>query len=535
MLNPSDSGAWERASPFAIVYFVGKTVRTFTRSFVQLAATFGALALLTERKSFLVLAVPVGILVILAIGVVQYWFFRFRLEEDRILIRQGFLRKTALELPYNRIQGINVERSLIDRLLGLVTISLDTAGSAGAEGQLPSVSLGRAEWLRTRVALGRGALTGDDAAASGEPSADPSVKQLGDERPGLAGPLGEELLNLTSGDMIRIGLSNRNILVAAAFLGAISETIGFVEEALQPAFEAAEAAFAGADGLARTIFIALLALSALVVVSSLVVGAAFLRYHNYTVWREGTAFRSRAGLLTQKEVVVETAKIQQLTLSQNLVLRWFGRYRLRALPAALLPGQGGEAPGGFKFAEVLEVPLLRAPLAEDLRSRMFGREGKALTLLPQGQAFTRVSPHYIRALTLRIGIVPAIAGTLLLLRLLGPTTSWGIATGIWWLAWMTLSGLLAWQRWRRQGYMYDDDGLASRSGLVGHKVDAFLFRKAQSVTVKRSPLQRRKGLATLEVVLACGAVRVPYIDYGFACRLRDYILYRAESSDRRWH
>ena len=166
MLNPSDSGAWERASPFAIVYFVGKTVRTFARSFVQLAATFGALALLTERKSFLVLAVPVGILVILAIGVVQYWFFRFRLEEDRILIRQGFLRKTALDLPYDRVQGINVERSLIDRMLGLVTVSLDTAGSAGAEGELPSVSLDRAEWLRARVAIGRGAQVGDDAAAS---------------------------------------------------------------------------------------------------------------------------------------------------------------------------------------------------------------------------------------------------------------------------------------------------------------------------------------------------------------------------------
>ena len=534
MLNPSDSGAWERASPFAIVYFVGKTVRTFARSFVQLAATFGALALLTERKSFLVLAIPVGILVILAIGVVQYWFFRFRLEEDRILIRQGFLRKTALDLPYDRVQAINVERSVLDRLLGLVTVSLDTAGSAGAEGQLPSVSLECAEWLRARVAIGRGGRIGDDAAAGGEPSADPTVERVGGERPGPVGYLGEELLKLTSGDMIRIGLSNRNILVAAAFLGAITETLGFVEEALQPAFDAAEAAFAGADGLARTILVALLALSALVVVSSLVVGAAFLRYHNYTVWRQGTAFRSRAGLLTQKEVVVETAKIQQLTLSQNLVMRWFGRYRLRAMPAALLPGQGGDTPS-FNFAEVLEIPLLRSPLAEELRARMLGREGRALTLLPHSPEFIRVSPHYIRALTLRIGIVPGLAGTLLLLRLLGPTASWGIATGIWWLAWMMLSGLLAWQRWRRQGYMYDDDGLASRSGLVGRKVDVFLFRKAQSVTVRRSPLQRRKGLATLEVVLACGAVRVPYIDYGFACRLRDYILYRAESSDRRWH
>ena len=90
-------------------------------------------------------------------------------------------------------------------------------------------------------------------------------------------------------------------------------------------------------------------------------------------------------------------------------------------------------------------------------------------------------------------------------------------------------------RWRRQGYLHDDDGLASRSGFLGRKVDAFLFRKAQSVDVTQSPLQTRKGLATLNVRLACGQIAVPYIDLGVASRLRDYMLYRVESSRRRWH
>ena len=59
----------------------------------------------------------------------RYWFFRLRIEEDRILIRQGVLRKTSLDLPLDRVQGINIERSLTDRVLGLVTVMVDTAGS----------------------------------------------------------------------------------------------------------------------------------------------------------------------------------------------------------------------------------------------------------------------------------------------------------------------------------------------------------------------------------------------------------------------
>jgi len=235
--------------------------------------------------------------------------------------------------------------------------------------------------------------------------------------------------------------------------------------------------------------------------------------------------------------VVETRKIHQLTRSHNLVLRLFRRHRLRALPAALLPNQGSADTPGLQIAEVLEVPLLQGPEAEDLRKSVFGREGDALTLLPRSAGFKRVSPHYIRALTLRISFTLALVAVPFLTGLLRDRGPGEVVLGvfIFWLASILPAALVGWVRWRRQGYLHDGDGLASRSGFLGRKVDAFLFRKAQSVTVVQSPLQRRKGLATLNVQLACGPLSVPYIDLGVASRLRDYMLYRVESSQRRWH
>jgi len=109
-LNPSEPGAWQRTSPFAILFFIGRTIKSFTRSLIQLVATFGALAVLIERNPQVALAIPAGIVAIIAAGVLQYWFFRFRIEEDRIHIHQGVVRKTALDLPFDRVQGINVER-----------------------------------------------------------------------------------------------------------------------------------------------------------------------------------------------------------------------------------------------------------------------------------------------------------------------------------------------------------------------------------------------------------------------------------------
>lgn len=512
---------------------MGRTVKNFARSIVQLVATFGALAVLIERSPAAILVIPAAILATIAGGVLQYWFFRFRLEEDRILIRQGVFQKTALDLPFDRVQGINVERSLIDRILGLVTVSLDTAGSVAAEGQLPSVHTDLADWLRARVGAGRPARSAD---AAGDDDDQPAGEVAPATARGVEAP-GEVVLKLTAGDIIRIGLTNRNIVVAAAFLGLFGELLQIGADAVESAVESAEAAFRAADEMVRTLLVVGLVLGGLALVLAIVIGGAFLRHHDFTLWREGAAFRSRAGLLTQKEVVVETAKIQQLTLSQNLLMRLFRGFRLRALPAALLPGQGVEGTG-FDMAEVLEVPFLRDPKAEAMRSRVFGSEGKALTLLPGDEAFVRVSPQYIRALTLRISTVSALIGAHILVPIgVGTGHALGGTVGaiVWWLASIPPAALLAWQRWRHQAYLHDDDGLASRTGFFGRKVDAFLFRKAQSVAVRQSPLQRRKGLATLQVQLACGQVAVPYMDHGVACRLRDYMLYRAESSRRRWH
>ena len=117
-----DSAAWRRISPFAVVFFVGKTIRDLVRGYVQLVATFGALAVLIRGTPYAALLIPLALLVIIAVAVLRYWFFRFRIEEDRIVIRQGILEKTSVDLPFDRIQGINVARRPVDRLLGLVTV-----------------------------------------------------------------------------------------------------------------------------------------------------------------------------------------------------------------------------------------------------------------------------------------------------------------------------------------------------------------------------------------------------------------------------
>ena len=568
-MNPPVSGDWQRLSPFAILSFVGLAVKIGGRGAIQGALpVLAAILLLGDNEPLDDLGVLLPIfgvllLVVALIAVIQWAYFKFQIAEDRLLIRKGFIKKTALDLPYERVQGINVERSLVDRIIGLVSVTLDTAGSFQAEGKLPSVTTAVADHLRASVAALRPGLEDDlpegevgEALAPGVAGApsDAGADAVAGVRTGTSAASraklaaqpnwGRILLRLGPADMVRIGLANRNFIFVAAMVGILSDLLqpgDFLDplmEALAAGVDSAAGAFSGLGALAQLVVVAVLIVGALTAAFILTVTAAFLRHHSFTLWHDGRTFRSRAGLLTQREVVVESPKIQQLRVSQDLVLRWFGRFRLQALPAAAVVGQqGGQAPGGIDVAELLDVPLLDGRRAEELRARVFRREAPGLAVLAKDGAFNRVSPHYIRALTLRIWLTAGLVGSGIFLQLLlsGLSAAAGVPILIGWLASLPVVVLVAWQLWRRRGFMHDDDGLASRGGFIGSKVDAFPMRKAQSAIVKQSPMQRRTGLATLQVHLACGKITVPYIEHEVAHQLRDYILYRVESSRRRWH
>jgi putative membrane protein len=103
------------------------------------------------------------------------------------------------------------------------------------------------------------------------------------------------------------------------------------------------------------------------------------------------------------------------------------------------------------------------------------------------------------------------------------------------LLWVPIASAVIYRNWKRAGYMHDNNELVRRTGILGYRTVALLFRKVQRVTVSQSRYQRRKNLASVRVYMASGSVRIPYIEYATATQLRDYILYRVESSQRGWH
>lgn len=101
---------------------------------------------------------PIGILSILVftIGFIlsfilpqlayKYWWFD--VKDNEIYIERGILTRIRTVVPYSKIQHIDVQQSILDRLFHLSKLILYTAGTRGADVIIPGLPIDYAEQLR---------------------------------------------------------------------------------------------------------------------------------------------------------------------------------------------------------------------------------------------------------------------------------------------------------------------------------------------------------------------------------------------------
>lgn len=104
--------------------FYSKTISSFLKSSYSINFTY--IFKLISTGSFIIS------LMVLLIGVLISWLlyinYVFFLDEDALKIKRGILNKEEISIPYQRIQNINIDRSIPYRILKLSRLIILTAG-----------------------------------------------------------------------------------------------------------------------------------------------------------------------------------------------------------------------------------------------------------------------------------------------------------------------------------------------------------------------------------------------------------------------
>jgi len=135
----------------AVLFFL--VLSLFVSSGIDLATFFRyntSGAVLIVAGAFVLFFIILGLLLLLQRF--RYKHLWYELNQDEFSLYQGILSKKRVHVPYQRVQSVNQRASLTQRIFGVCTVHIDTAGGAQNKAVVvPYLSKSDAEWLRTQL------------------------------------------------------------------------------------------------------------------------------------------------------------------------------------------------------------------------------------------------------------------------------------------------------------------------------------------------------------------------------------------------
>lgn len=119
---------------------------------VSLSPVIGSLAVLVGGSGVWALAVRV-----------RYGRWGYRFDSDGLTLTHGVLTHVRTVVPYTRIQHVDTRRGPLDRLLGLGSVVVYTAGTRGADVTIPGLGSAHADRMRERLREASVRTAGEDA------------------------------------------------------------------------------------------------------------------------------------------------------------------------------------------------------------------------------------------------------------------------------------------------------------------------------------------------------------------------------------
>lgn len=468
-------------------------------------------------SAWLPIAAPLGFLAGVAYGIAYYYRFEYGITPDTFDVASGVFARRSREIPYGRIQNVDVRQGVLQRLLGLAIVSIETAGGGDTEASLNFVSESEAtrlqDQIRRRTAdvkdrrRQRESSTADrrdpsdvehadtvpngetptpaDRAVSGPTAPDSfdesdPVAGRGEQRTESDRSRRQRLFGLEARELLLLSFTSFRPAAAAAVLFVFFlATDTFIELLVSSArpFGGPAALDEGSTG-SYGILTLVSMINGIVVTYLLSVAYTFATYYDFQLGRAGEDFVYERGLLQRYSGSIPVEKVQSVTVTDNLLQRLIGYAGLWVETA----GYGPESSGGSQSA----VPLARQGRAHRFTENLTGVETPKFRT-PPTLARRRYLVRYSLVALGVVAIAFAIARVTALER--------------WYVAVVVFAAVppAAHLKYVHLGYFVGEDHLVVRRGFWRRRTTVIPYYRIQTVSTRRSIFQRRLGLASLVV------------------------------------
>lgn len=493
----AEFGEPTRQSYIAILLIIWKTYRIIVRQ------AWPILILLVINRggggsNFYVIGAISAIAVIgMMYSLVNYFRYHFSLDEDELIVERGVFRRTRTAVPFDRIQTVNFEQSLLHRVSKVVRIKIDTAGSKGSEFVFDALDAAKAGRLRDLLLKFKAEVKGNTSDV---------VEQRDQE---VEAPSFRPILRLGLVDLIKAGAAENHLKsggLIIAFLFYIYQS--FAEINLEDKIEDTVASTIGGGLLFAGILVVLF------IVMSFAVSLVRMIINNYDLklMRSDSGFKINAGLFTKKDTSALDHKIQIISYADNPLKKLLGIFDLRLK-------QAGSVAINKKTS--IRIPSVRKTHIDQVIKSLYpvgALDGIKMNAIDKRYLWRQVLVY-----------------SALFVPIIGTMTYFGLIVQPF-LVFSTWSYFLltSYLTYRKKRFGYNTEMLVIQGGAYGDKAQVLPIYKIQAIKLNQSPYQRRHDLANLQLFTAAGKVIIPYIGVETAKEIRDTFLYHIESDQRSW-
>ncbi|MFC6906407.1 PH domain-containing protein [Halalkalicoccus tibetensis] len=479
-----------RLHPLSIPYRIAQSILGYVPLVFFVAIASGP-ALGAGGIALTLLGIVVGLAGIVAWQVAYYKRFEYETTPDTFDIRSGVVSRRNREIPYRRVQNVDISRNVVQRALEIAELRIETAGGGETEAILRYVGYEEAKRLQNELRRRKRAETAAGAGDREEPV---------DEE-------AEQLYEITPEDLAVLAVASFDLRLAS-FLSVLLSLAGppVLIELL--------------TDLPISPFLVVGAVIVLVVIASALLSgiSAVLSTYGFRLTRSGDELRYERGLVQRFDGSIPLDKVQLLVLRENLLKRLLGYASLAVETAGYAPGQGGSV--GSESA----VPIARRRTTWGIAREIEPFE-EFEVVRPPKRARRRYAFRYLLALGVLTGLV--YAGTLAL----GFEMYWYVV-----LAGVPLAPVAAHYKWKSRGYHVGEEYVVTRTGFWHRTTRVVPYYRVQNAIHTQTVLQRRWRLASVLIdtagtgSLVGGDPRAIDLDEDEAAKLRETVADRLQTT-----
>ena len=494
----------QRQSPVGVVVMFFDTLQQYARALWPILVIW-IFKFNELNKVYLSLGTLFVFVAIGAIAYLKYLNFTFYLDDENqeFIINEGVFNKTKTTIQLQKIQQVNISQSLVQRIIGVFSLDVDTAGSQTKEGKIRAISHVLALDLKSSLLENRAKVK----EAILESNIAEPVETLENE----AFPF----IRISFLSLFKIGITSnyvKSFSLLMLFFITVSDYIHKITGRDVLHDEEIEN-YIDKKVMLQFALIAILLLFCVVLLINLV--RIIFKYFDFKITKQNGSLLLSYGLLNTKSTILKPEKVQITTITRN-----FFQKKMNILELKIKQASSGDE---NERKSIIEIPGCNERERNEILKLLYKNR------LEKGEMLTPNFRKLVFALFLTIGL--PLSGYIVFRNFNAE-----IASTIDYLVplYVLIVGLVQFFKFKNNRLFIHDNFIIKQSGAWDIDQDIIEPEKIQAITTSQLFWHKSADIGSVTIHTAGGNIAFQLGNYTKTKHYVNLWLYRIEKSDSNW-